>query len=212
MTLLLPLAVLLASGAAAAEPLQDKIDREYVQPVFRELQGALDGREPAWTPPVLPGSAETAALSEKVRTLWLDPLMAADQRYAFAAARALASPQAFDAPAGPDLAAIVPSSPSPASDDLVSAISRRFLSRLFPADYALAAAGALGSSRADAAGLPEPDVSDLAKTPAKGGARFAKRDDFARTRKVADSTALTRGSASGTPKLKPTESKFSSAP
>src|SRR5665213_3558176 len=99
MAFLLPLALLFAASAFSAEPLSDKIDREYVQPVFRELQGALDGREPTWTPPVLPGSAQTAALSEKVRTLWLEPLMAADQGYAFSAARSLASPRAFEPPA-----------------------------------------------------------------------------------------------------------------
>lgn len=199
MVVLLPFALLLAAPGRAAEPLKDKIDREYVQPVFRELQGALDGREPSWTPPVLPGSAQTATFSEKVRTLWLEPLMAANQDYAFAAARSLASPKVFEPPAEPDLAAILPSASSQGADDLVSSISRRFLSRLFPADAVLGAAGA-----------PEGGADRRIEK----GARFARRDDFVRKRKVADSTSLTRGSAgsSRAPKLKAFESRFSSAP
>lgn len=221
MLALLPLALLLAAPGRAAEPLSAKIDREYVQPVLQQLQGALDGREPTWTPPVLPGSAQAAALSEKVRTLWLEPLMGADQGYAFAAARSLASPKTFEPPAEPDLAAILPSAPSQAADDLASSISRNFLSRLFPADYALGAAAALGSGRPDAEGPSAPDLAELAKFP--GGSfgarkakseRFARRDDFARKRKVADSTSLTRGSgaSAGAPKLKAFSSALSAAP
>lgn len=219
MVILLPLTLLLAAPGRAAEPLSDKIDREYVQPVFRELQGALDGREPSWTPPVLPGSAQSAALSEKVRTLWLEPLMSADQGYAFAAARSLASPAAFEPPAEPDLASILPAAPSPASEDLVSSLSRRFLSRLFPEDYALGAAGALGSARPDENGPSAPDLSELAKSPGgssarAGTSRFARADDFGRKRKVADSTSLTRGSGGGAerPKLKAFRSSLSSSP
>lgn len=200
MVLFLPLALALAAPGAAAETLSDKIDREYVQPVLVQLQGALDGREPAWTPPVLPGTAQTAALSEKVRTLWLDPLLNADQGYAFNAARALASPQAFEPPAEPDLSALLPSpSISPAAEALVSGFQRRFLSRLFPEDYILKAAGALGSGRDDA-GPAAPNVSELAKLP--DGRRFA------------DSTKLTRGSSGGgaAPKLKPFRSSFSASP
>jgi len=182
--LLAPLVLLFASQAAAAEPLKDKLDREYVQPVFRELQGALDGREPSWTPPVLPGSAQTAALSETVRKLWLEPLFAADQAYAFSAARSLASPKEFSAPAEPDLAALLPAAaPSPAAKDVIADISRRFLTGILPDAADLAAGKA-----------PEPAAAP----------RFARPEDFAPKRKTADSTGLTRGSGgtAGGPKLK----------
>jgi hypothetical protein len=210
MVLLLPLALALGSAAGAADTLSDRIDRDYVQPAFRELQGALNGREPAWTPPVLPGTAQTAALSEKVRKLWLEPLMSAEQGYAFAAARQLASPRAFEPPAEPDLAALLPNpSISPAAEDLVTKIQRRFLLRLFPEDYVLKSASALGSGRADEQGPDAPDQSDLANA---AGAPAAPQNGP--PRRVADSTKLARGSggAAAGPKLKPFHSRFSSAP
>lgn len=219
MVLLLPLALLAAAPGFAAESLSDKIAREYVQPVLDQVQGAVDGREPNWTPPVLPGSAQTAALSAKVRKLWLDPLMDADQNYALAAARSLASPKVFEPPAEPDLAAILPdASLSPTAENLVSSFERRFLSRLFPEDYALKAAAALGSGRADETGPAAPDQSDLARLPDAASApdaaapRFAKPEDFTGKRRVADSTKLTRGSSAAAPRLKPFASSFSPDP
>ncbi|MFI5362207.1 MAG: hypothetical protein ACHQ49_09580 [Elusimicrobiota bacterium] len=208
---LLPLALLIAAPGGAA-PLSDEIGEKYVTPVFQQLQGALDGREPNWTPPVLPGTAQTAKLSEKVRRLWLDPLFETDQNAAFAAARSLASPQAFEPPAEVDLASLLPSaSISPETEELVSTVERRFLSRLFPAEYALRAAAALGSGRPDEAGPPEPALDDLARLPPGSEPRFARPEDFARRRKVADSTSLTRGSAGAAarPKLKEFRSNFS---
>ena len=220
MVLLVPLALFLAAPGAA-ETLSDTIDREYVQPVLQQLQGALDGREPNWTPPVLPGTAQAAKLSGEVRLLWLEPLMGADQSYAFDAARSLASAQAFEPPAEPDLASILPGvSLSPATEDLVTTVERRFMSRLFPEDYALGAAGALGSGRDDD-GPSAPDLSDLTQLPGDGAApaspaarpRFARPSDFARPRKFADSTRLAHGpagaaGASAPPKLKPFRSRL----
>lgn len=222
--------VLLLSAPAAAEPLSDKIDREYVQPALSQVQGALAGREPNWTPPVLPGTAQTARLSEQVRARWLEPLMGAGHNYALDAARTLASPQAFEAPAEPDLAAILPdASISPATEELVTAVERRFLSRLFPEDYALKAAGALGAG-ADEEGPAAPDQDDLTRLPSDAGAaapggpapgsvraespRFARANDFTRKRRVADSTRLAHGSAGAAApsKLKPTRSRFTAVP
>jgi hypothetical protein len=201
MVLLLPLALILAAPGTA-EPLSDRIDREYVQPVFQQLQGALDGREPNWAPPVLPGSAQTAKLSERIRTLWLDPLMSADQDYAFAAASSLASPQTFEPPPEPDLTSILSdASISPATEDLVSMIERRFFSRLLPEGDALGASDALQPGGGAA--------------PPRAAARFAHQDDFFAKRKFADSTRLTRGSAGASTarsKLKAFRSQFSSAP
>ncbi|HEX4046506.1 MAG TPA: hypothetical protein VH309_01655 [Elusimicrobiota bacterium] len=218
MLLLMPLALLVAATGSAAESLSDKIAREYVQPALEQVQGAVDGREPNWTPPVLPGTAETAALSEKVRKLWLDPLMDADQGYALAAARSLASPKVFEPPAEPDLAAILPvGSISPVAESFVSTVERKFLSRLFPEDYAFKAAAALGSGRAGDAGPSAPDQSDLARLPdlASAGPRFAKPEDFTAKRRVADSTKLTRGSSASSaaaPRLKPFSSSLSLDP
>jgi hypothetical protein len=187
--LLLPLALLLAVPGSS-EPLSDAVQREYLQPVLQQVEGALDGRGSNWTPPAIPGTAQTAKFSERVRLLWLEPLMAADQDYAFSAARSLASPESFEAPAGPDLASILPdASLSPAAEELVSTVERRFLSRLFPEVFAFA---------------PNPESPS----------RFARPEDFAGTRRVADSTSLARGSgqASARVKLKAFHSSFSSTP
>lgn len=216
--MLLP-ALLLAAPVLADEPLADKVEREYVKPALEQVQGAVDGREPSWTPPVLPGTASTRRLSEEIESRWIEPLLGAGQGFASGAARTLASPNAFAAPpAEPDAAALLPVSRAPAAEGLVESIERRFLSRLFPEDYAARAAAALGKA-ADDAGPEAPDVSDLADTGAAAGAtRLASPQDFsyAKSRRVADSTRLTRGSgvSSGAPRprLKPFKSRFSSAP
>lgn len=221
--ILLPV-IWLAAAPASGEPLKDKIDREFVQPALSQVQGALSGRQPNWTPPVLPGTATTARLSEKVRARWLDPLLGGGQTFALSAARSLASPRTFEAPAEPDLAGLLPdASLSPETERMVSDVERRFLSRLFPEEYALRAASALGSGRADEAAPQAPDQSDLERLPAEAGPppgvpgaglRFARAGDFQAKRKFADSTRLTRGSAGGSsaPRLKPTRSRFSSRP
>lgn len=211
--LLALLAAALLSARAAAEPLSDRIDREYVQPALAQVQGALDGREPSWIPPVLPGSAQAARLSERVRARWLEPLLEGNRSYALDAARTLASPRAFEVPAEPDVAALLPDARvSPAAEELVSGVERRFLARLFPEDYALGAAAALGSGRAGEEGPSAPEQEEPARPP--DDARFARPRDFGRKRKVADSTRLTRGSAGAgpAPRLKPARSRFSAAP
>jgi hypothetical protein len=199
---------LILAAPGAAEPLSDKIDRDYVQPVLQQLQGALDGREPNWTPPVLPGSAQTTKLSERVRSLWLEPLMGAGQRGAFAAASSLASPRMFEPPAEPEIASLLPdASISPITEELVRTVERRFFSRLFTEDDATQAAGALGSE-----GLRL--HSDVGAAAAQAGPRVASPGDFVRGRKYADSTRLAHGSAGGStpPKLKAFHSSLSSTP
>jgi hypothetical protein len=133
--LLFPLALILASPGES-ETLSAKIEREYIQPVFQQIRSALHGRESNWTPPILPGSAPAAKLGKRIRALWLEPLMAADQNYALGAAHSLASPQASTPPAEPDFASILPAS----MEGLVPAVARRFLSRFFPEERALNAA------------------------------------------------------------------------
>lgn len=157
MTALLSLALLLAAPGSA-EPLSDKIDREYVQPALQQVQGAIEGREPSWTPPAPPGNAASAKLTQEINERWVEPLMNAHQAYALEAAQSLAAPHSFSAPAEPDLAALVPTAPAaPAAEGLLSAVQRSFLARLFPEEYALRAAAALGSAHQDE-GPPPPEL------------------------------------------------------
>jgi hypothetical protein len=168
----LPLALLIAAPARS-EPLSERVDRDYVQPVLEQVQGAVTGRESDWTPPMPPGTRQSGRLCEEVRTRWIEPLFAADQAYMLDAARSLGSATNVAPPAEPGLASLLPvASFSRATEDIVAAFERRFLPRLFPQDYALGAAGALGSG-GDDAGPPEPDqrglTAEFGLAPAFGG-------------------------------------------
>ena len=137
----LSLAFILAAPGAA-ETLNDKIDREYIQPVFQQIRAAFHGREPNWTPPILPVSARAAKLGAQARALWLEPLLNAEQNYVLNVAHYLASAQPSEPPAEPDFTSILPAS----LRGFVSTIERSFSPRPF-ADSTRLARGSGGTSQ-----------------------------------------------------------------
>lgn len=191
------LIVALLARPAFAEPLSERVDREFVQPVLEQVQGAVEGRQPDWVPPTLPGSAMTLRLEEDVRVKWLGPLLAAHQAYAFDAARSLASPEAFDAPAEPAILSAVPdASLSAIVESLVAELDRSVAAAFFPAD------------------APRPGASRSSETELAPRDLLAQPRDFARTRAVSDSSRLTRrmGAGPSRPRLKAKRPRFSPVP
>ncbi|OGR97361.1 MAG: hypothetical protein A2V88_06970 [Elusimicrobia bacterium RBG_16_66_12] len=212
-------ALLVAASATAAEPLADRVERDYVRPALEQVRGTLEGREPAWTPPALPGTASSRRLSMELSARWLEPLLQGGGGYVGAAARHLASPTAFEAPPEePSLAERLPlSSLSPAAAELVETVERRFLSKLFPEEYFQAAARSLGSAGQDE-GPAAPDLGALPQRQEDSPARLARPGDFSfklPAGPAKDSTRMIRGKA-GSPaqrlRLKPLKSRFSPRP
>ena len=94
-------AILFWAASAAAEPISDRIQREYTLPALAAVQEAVAGRASTWTPPVLPGSAQTRALTETILSRWIEPLFQSNAKFAKDAARYLASPELGAPPAEP---------------------------------------------------------------------------------------------------------------
>ncbi len=86
-------AFLLLAAAASAEPLAEKVEREYTAPVFEQVKAAAAGAAaPDWTPPgpVTPAAMKFTAFLRGLT----DPLALHAETQAGAAARRLASPTA----------------------------------------------------------------------------------------------------------------------
>jgi len=139
-------AILFWAASAAAEPLSDRIQREYTLPALAAVQEAVAGRASTWTPPVLPGSAQTRALTETILSLWIEPLFQRNAKFAMDAARYLASPELGAPPAEPAAPAYrLPDllDLAPAAARIVSEIERRCLKPVFPTDEISSAAAEL---------------------------------------------------------------------
>ena len=205
--------ILLAS-CAAAEPFTDRIERDYIDPVLEQIQGALEGREPSWTPPVLPGMPQTRAFSDELVARWIEPLIENDMNFAQSAALTLASPRLSEPPADISISEIVPlQALSPEAAAIVDFMEQRFLTRLFPGDYIMQAAQALGSGRPDEEGPAEPDLDALSHIPAGLTQAVAPQEGAGLDTKAPlpskDSTRLVRGGIGNVrPKLKPIRSRF----
>lgn len=97
--------IVFACGAAQAEDLSARVDRDYVRPVLAAVADAVQGRESSWTPPTLPVSPRARALSEALSARWVEPILLGAEAYVFRAAHVLASPDDFSLPAAPSFSA-----------------------------------------------------------------------------------------------------------
>ena len=80
--------------AASAEPLADKVEREYAIPVLEQVKTVAAGNPaPEWSPPTGPMTPAALKLTNFLRSL-TDPLALHAETQAGAAARSLGSPTA----------------------------------------------------------------------------------------------------------------------